>query len=70
MVSGEINFIEKDQKKNDFIVYKIAVIKEHMDIVLAQIRDTYSKIMSHQFTIGCGKEDCTWCKFVKEHLSK
>ena len=33
----------------------------------AQIADTWEKIQEHDFYTGCGKEDCDWCNFVKEH---
>ena len=67
MVSGQIDFIDKDEKTNDFPQWKVAIEKEHIDIVIAQIRDTYDKIMKHQFNTGCGKPDCYWCNFVKEN---
>lgn len=67
MVSGEVDFIEKDASKNDFVQWRIAIVKEHIDIVVAQIRDTYQKIKNHEFAEGCGKDDCEWCKFVKEN---
>jgi len=70
MVSGQIDFIDKDEKTNDFPQWKVAIEKEHIDIVIAQIRDSYDKIMKHQFNTGCGKPDCYWCNFVKEnHLT-
>ena len=64
------DFIDKDEKTNDFPQWKVAIEKEHIDIVIAQIRDSYDKIMKHQFNTGCGKPDCYWCNFVKEnHLT-
>jgi DNA helicase II / ATP-dependent DNA helicase PcrA len=67
MISGQVDFVEKDEKTNDFPQYKIAIEKEHINIVIAQIRDSYQKIMNHEFNTGCGKPDCYWCNFVKEH---
>jgi len=66
MVSGEIDFIEKDEKKaKDFVKVKVAVSREDIIFVKEQIRDTWKKIMDHQFSDGCSKEDCHWCDFVK-----
>lgn len=66
MRSGEMDFIEKDSKSGEFKKIKIEVSHEDIEIVKAQIKDTYTKIMNHEFSIGCGKEDCTWCDFVKQ----
>ena len=27
----------------------------------------WQKIQDHDFYTGCGKEDCHWCKFVKNN---
>mgnify|MGYP006267158043 FL=1 len=32
------------------------------------LRDTYEKIMNHQFYEGCGEDSCTWCQFVRQHV--
>ena len=32
-----------------------------------QITDTWAKIQDHDFYTGCGKPECSWCNFVKEH---
>jgi DNA helicase II / ATP-dependent DNA helicase PcrA len=64
MTSGEIDFIQKDSKKN-FSKHKIYIKPEEVNVVKLQIKDTYKKIMSHEFNPGCGEEDCQWCTFVK-----
>ena len=46
---------------------KILITKEDIAIVKTQIKDTYTKIMNHEFTQGCGEEDCVWCSFVKSN---
>jgi DNA helicase-2/ATP-dependent DNA helicase PcrA len=66
MISGEIDFIQKDSKKN-FSRQKIYIKPEEVNIVKLQIKDTYKKIMQHEFNPGCGKEDCQWCTFVKNN---
>lgn len=70
MTSGEIDFLLKDEKKTkDFVKVKIPFSKDEISIVKNQIKDTYTKIMNHEFTQGCGEEDCVWCNFVKSHLT-
>lgn len=64
MLTGEIDFIQKN-KKNEFIKEKLIVQPEDILIVQSQIKETYQKIKNHEFATGCGKEDCTWCNFVK-----
>ncbi len=64
MVSGEIDFVQKDSKKN-FVKEKIYVKPDDIKLVMGQIKDSYSKIMNMEFEHGCGEEDCRWCNFVK-----
>jgi len=35
--------------------------------VRQQIKDTYSRIMNHEFDRGCGEEDCHWCNFARRY---
>ncbi len=64
-VSSEFDFVEpvKDAYKTE----KIIITQEDIAIVLGQITDTWRKIQNHEFSKGCGKEDCHWCNFVKEN---
>jgi DNA helicase-2/ATP-dependent DNA helicase PcrA len=64
MISGEIDFIQKDGKKQ-FSKVKIYVKPEEINFVKKQIADTYKSIMNFEFKNGCGAEDCQWCNFVK-----
>ncbi|MBW8051502.1 MAG: ATP-dependent helicase [Cytophagales bacterium] len=69
MVSGEIDFIEKDQKKTkDFVKVKVNVSREDINFVKNQVKETWQKIMNHEFTEGCEEEDCYWCNFVKNQF--
>jgi len=63
-VSAEFDFVEP--VKNEYKTEKIIITKEDIGIVLGQITDTWQKIQNHEFSKGCGKEDCHWCNFVKE----
>jgi DNA helicase II / ATP-dependent DNA helicase PcrA len=35
--------------------------------VSQQITSVWEKIQNREFYIGCGKEDCHWCNFVKSN---
>jgi len=64
VVSSEFDFVEPDKKK----VYKkekIFITPQDIDIVCEQIKTVWDKIQNHDFYVGCGKEDCHWCNFVK-----
>ena len=74
------NFTEKNWKVNlgmfDFIQknklgeYKQVVVPVYLkdeEIVVTQLKDSYTKIMNHEFDIGCGKETCHWCNFAKRY---
>jgi DNA helicase-2/ATP-dependent DNA helicase PcrA len=68
MVSGEIDFIEKNEKTNQFLKAKIPVSRDETNFVTELIKSTYQKILNHEFTEGCGKDDCSWCAFVRKHI--
>ena len=36
------------------------------EMVKQQIKETYEKIMNHEFRRGCGEDNCDWCNFLKE----
>ncbi len=64
-ISAEFDFIEP--VKDEYKAEKIIISKEDIAIVLDQITDTWQKIQNHEFSKGCGKEDCQWCNFVKDN---
>jgi DNA helicase-2/ATP-dependent DNA helicase PcrA len=63
-VSAEFDFIEPDKKKN-YRKEKVLIAPPDLATVTQQIVDTWQKIQNREFYIGCGKEDCHWCNFVK-----
>ena len=65
MVSGEIDFLEKNEK-GDLVKYRFPIVQDEVDVVKAQIKEVYHQIKSLAFTEGCGKEECKWCNFVRE----
>lgn len=64
--SIEFLFIEPNDKEL-FDKKVININPEHEEIVKEQITETWEKIQQHDFYTGCGKPDCHWCNFVKEH---
>lgn len=63
-VSTEFDFIEPDKKKN-YRKAKVIITTDDITTVTQQITSTWEKIQNREFYIGCGKEDCHWCNFVK-----
>jgi DNA helicase-2/ATP-dependent DNA helicase PcrA len=63
-VSTEFDFIEPDKKKS-YKKKKLVITPEDITTVTQQITTTWEKIQNREFYIGCGKEECSWCNFVK-----
>ncbi len=64
VVSTEFDFIEPDKKKN-YRKEKIVITPADITSVTEQISSVWEKIQNREFYIGCGKDDCHWCNFVK-----
>jgi DNA helicase-2/ATP-dependent DNA helicase PcrA len=64
VVSSEFDFIEPDKKKN-YIRQKLVITPQDITTVTQQVKETWQKIQNREFYIGCGKEECHWCGFVK-----
>ncbi len=65
---GAFDFIEPDEKgvcQREII----AITSDDREIVAAQIKDVYEKIMRHEFTNGCSESECMWCNFVIQERS-
>ncbi len=65
MVEGIFDFIEKNEDTDSFVRHKVLITADDVKFVRTQIKDTYSKIMNHEFAQGCNEEKCQWCNFVK-----
>jgi DNA helicase-2/ATP-dependent DNA helicase PcrA len=63
-MSTEFDFVEPDKKKN-YRKEKLIISPADTTTVTQQIIATWQKIQDRDFYIGCGKEDCHWCNFVK-----
>ncbi len=66
VVSTEFDFVEPDKKKN-YRKEKVVITPADITTVTEQITSTWEKIQAHDFYTGCGKDDCHWCKFVKDN---
>jgi DNA helicase-2/ATP-dependent DNA helicase PcrA len=65
-VSTTFDFVEPDKEKK-YHTEKITIEAEDIETVTQQITEVWNKIKRRDFYTGCGKEDCNWCKFVKEN---
>ncbi|HEY0770642.1 MAG TPA: PD-(D/E)XK nuclease family protein, partial [Sphingobacteriaceae bacterium] len=68
VVSTEFDFIEPE--KGEYIKEKVVIRPEDLEIVRTQVKETFTNIKNHQFTKGCGKEDCQWCTFVRSNFTQ
>lgn len=62
--SASFDFLEPD-KKSGFIQKQVLISAADITTVTAQIVHAWQRIQAHDFYTGCGKEDCTWCNFVR-----
>jgi DNA helicase II / ATP-dependent DNA helicase PcrA len=61
----EFLFIEPNEGKFD--KKTINIDREQEAIVKQQARSAWDRIQAHDFYTGCGKTDCDWCNFIKDH---
>ena len=66
VVSAEFDFVEPHKSKG-FQKRKIFIEPSDIETVKQQLTDVWNRIQARDFYTGCGKEDCTWCNFVKEN---
>lgn len=64
VISTEFDFIEPDKKKL-YRKEKVVITPADITTVSQQIVTVWEKIQNRDFYIGCGKDDCHWCNFVK-----
>ena len=66
-------FLDDDEAKEGYSIHSLKVTKEDMNLVLTQIQEFWDKLNAADFTGGCGKEDCDYCRlgeFVDFQLVK
>lgn len=64
---GVFDYVEKGKKTQEYKRFQVPIFANDVDVVLAQIKDTWSKIMNLQFNQGCGEKDCRWCNFFTDY---
>ncbi|TWR28443.1 ATP-dependent helicase [Mucilaginibacter achroorhodeus] len=69
VVDTIFDFVEPE-KENEYYKAKVVITPEDIEEVTNQITSTYQKIMSHEFSTGCGKKECDWCHFVKSNFKQ
>lgn len=65
MISGEVNMLEQ-KEDGSFTTRKFTISPNDEALVTEQIKDSYQKIMNHEFRKGCEDQYCTWCNFLKD----
>lgn len=63
---AEFDFVEPDQKR-EYVKMPVRITPADIQTVRQQITSSWEKIQAHDFYTGCGKSDCHWCNFVKDH---
>ena len=66
-------FLDDGDAKEGYSIHTVNVTKEDMDLVLTQIQEFWDKVNVADFTGGCGKDDCDYCRlgeFVDFQLLK
>ena len=66
VISTEFDFIEPDKKK-EYRKEKIIISPADIETVKQQITEVWAKIQAREFYVGCGKQNCHWCNFVKDN---
>jgi len=68
MKHGVMEFIEPN-KQGVYKNYPREIAPFEIEIVEGQLKDSYQRIMNHEFDKGCGEENCKWCDFVNDNFS-
>lgn len=64
---GMFDYIQKNSKTGEFKRYYVPMFAQDEETVRAQLKDSYSRIMNHEFDTGCGRKDCYWCNFARKY---
>lgn len=64
--SGLISYLDPD-KLGKLEEKELVYTSEDVLLVKQMIRETYAKIMAHDFYTGCGQPNCAWCNFVRHN---
>jgi DNA helicase-2/ATP-dependent DNA helicase PcrA len=64
--STEFDFVEPDNAKQ-YRRRKLTITPADETTVRQQVRTAWDRIQAKDFFTGCGKPDCHWCNFVRDH---
>lgn len=64
---GVFHYVQRSEKNNEFKKVEIPFFAQDEETVKQQLKNSYARIMNHEFDKGCGKEDCYWCNFAKKY---
>lgn len=67
VTNGIFDFVDKGRTSNQYKRIQVPVYEKDENFVRKQLKDTYLRILNHDFDKGCGKEDCYWCNFTKKY---
>lgn len=62
--TGVISYLDPDPA-GVFPQVSIAISNEDAAFLRALLRETYVRILNHEFYEGCGEPSCAWCNFVR-----
>ena len=60
-----ISWLEPD-RRGAFPITEVSFSGEELHFVEQLIRDVFLKIRNREFTTGCGKDDCAWCRMHRD----
>lgn len=64
---GMFDYIQKGKKSGQFKRIQVPVFPQDEEVVMKQIRNSYARIMNHDFSKGCSKPECYWCNFARRY---
>lgn len=67
--SAEVSYLDPNSR-GEFITSQIRFQSEDVTMVKGLIKNSYEKIMKHEFYEGCGEKNCPWCSFVKQNVTQ
>lgn len=65
MQAAEFDFVEPDKKTKEYIKQRVTILPTDIEAIKGQVKYAYTNIKNHNFSKGCGNDDCEWCNFIK-----
>jgi DNA helicase-2/ATP-dependent DNA helicase PcrA len=60
-----VSWLEPD-RRGAFTTTEVSFSGEEIRVVENLIQEVYGKIQNREFTVGCGKEECPWCRMHRD----